>query len=312
MSIYLILAITFLTFFTILYIILRLARRRFDPNVRRMKEMEENRPGGEELMKTTENGKAWPSHFSLERILDEMGRMAQGKAKPDSKLKSTLIAAGYYSEEIYGRFMGIKIFSALAGFIVFIYLGSLGTRPLHVVVLLAIVAAAVFFLLPDSILTFRMRKRQSEIANSLPDALDLLVISVEAGLGLNAAVMRVGQDMVLRCRPLSEEFMRTTQDLRTGITREKAMRALAERNRVEDLKILVGALVLADRLGTSIADTLRAQADSLRTRIQQKAEEQAAKAGVKMLLPLVIFIFPALFIVLMGPAVIMMMDTLSK
>ena len=140
----------------------------------------------------------------------------------------------------------------------------------------------------------------------------LLVISVEAGLGLNAALLRVGQDMAVRCKPISEEFGRVNQELRTGVSREKALRNLSQRNRVEDLKIFVGALVLTDRLGTSIADTLRVQADSLRTRLRQKAEEQAAKAGIKMLFPLVFFILPALIIILMGPAVISVLRTFNK
>ncbi len=312
MNVYLILVVTFFAIFSLLYLLIRFLRRHFDPTVRRLKELEKNHAAEAEFINRDGIEKRWPANVSLEKILDEIGRIAQKKQKPDSKLKATLIAAGYYSEESYRRFIGIKIFSALLGVIIFGYLGAMSGQPVSKVILLVVAVGVVSYLLPDSILTFRMRKRQGEIANSLPDALDLLVISVEAGLGLNAALMRVGQDMALRSRALSEEFMRTTQDLRTGVTREKALRALSDRNRVEDLKILVGALILADKLGTSIADTLRAQADSLRTRIQQKAEEQAAKAGIKMLLPLVLFILPALFIVLMGPAVIMMVDTLAK
>jgi tight adherence protein C len=101
------------------------------------------------------------------------------------------------------------------------------------------------------------------------------------------------------------------QELRTGVAREKALRNLSERNQIEDLRIFVGALILADKLGTSIADTLRSQADSLRTRIRQKAEEQAARSGIKLLFPLVLFILPALIMILMGPGLISVFRTFS-
>jgi len=158
---------------------------------------------------------------------------------------------------------------------------------------------------------FMIKKHQSEIASALPDALDLLVICVEAGLGLNAAIQRVGQDMAIRNPAMANELLRVNQEMRTGVSREKALRNLAERNLVEDLRILVGALVLTDKLGTSIANTLRAQADSLRTRVRQKAEEQAAKAALKLLFPLVFCILPALFIILMGPAFIALLKTFN-
>jgi tight adherence protein C len=122
----------------------------------------------------------------------------------------------------------------------------------------------------------------------------------------------VGAELSVRCKPIAEEFGRVNQDLRTGVSREKALRNLSDRNKVEDLRIFISALILADRLGTSVADTLRAQADSLRTRIRQKAEEQAARAGIKMLFPLVFFILPALIIILMGPAMISLINTFRR
>ena len=164
---------------------------------------------------------------------------------------------------------------------------------------------------PDMVLIFKIRKRTEKIARALPDALDLLVISVEAGLGLNAAILRVGSDLAIRCPQLADEFNRVNQELRTGVAREKALRNLSERNQIEDLRIFVGALILADKLGTSIADTLRSQADSLRTRIRQKAEEQAARSGIKLLFPLVLFILPALIMILMGPGLISVFRTFN-
>jgi tight adherence protein C len=194
----------------------------------------------------------------------------------------------------------------------FFLIGLRAGRNVSTQVLLSLAGLGFGGLLPNLFLSRAVQKRQEQIARSLADAIDLLVISVEAGLGLNAALLRVGQDMAVRSKPISEEFGRVNQELRTGVSREKALRNLGERNRVEDLKIFVGALVLTDRLGTSIADTLRVQADSLRTRLRQKAEEQAAKAGIKMLFPLIFFILPALIIILMGPAVISVLRTFNK
>jgi len=215
-----------------------------------------------------------------------------------------LLRAGYHREDSVRVFFGIKTASALVFFSVFFVMGLMGERSTGTVFLLSAVMGFVGLLFPETVLKFKIRKRQEKIASSLPDTLDLLVISVEAGLGLNAALLRVGSDLEVRCPPMSQEFDLVNQELRTGSSREQALRNLAKRNEIEDLRILVGALVLADRLGTSIADTLRAQADSLRTRIRQKAEEQAAKAGIKMLFPLVLFILPALIMVLMGPGLI--------
>ena len=166
--------------------------------------------------------------------------------------------------------------------------------------------------LPDTFLVIKIHKRQAEIGSGLADALDLLVICVEAGLGLNSAIMRVGQEMKLRSKAIGEEFMLVTQEIRTGESREQALRNLAYRNRIKDLNILTGALILADRLGTSIADTLRINADSMRTRMRQRAEEQAAKASIKMLLPLLLFIFPALLIVILGPAILSIFKAVSS
>jgi tight adherence protein C len=312
MKLYLILIVTFVAIFTLIYLVFRYLRNRYDPAVQRMKELEQER-----MTKTVELARRpsesrWPVNLSIEKILEQLGQIAQVQDKPNSQLRQTMISAGFHSDSFYSRVRGMKIFSAIAAFFLFTFLGVLGHGAFVKNIFIAVMASLAFFNLPDIVLGFIMRRRQAEIGAALPDALDLLVICVEAGLALNASIMRVGQDLALRFPTISQELMRTTQDLRTGISRERALRALAERNRVEDLKILVGSLILADRLGTSIADTLRVQSDSLRTRIRQKAEEQAAKAGVKMLLPLVLFILPALFIILMGPAVIMMLQTLKR
>ncbi|HOT96173.1 MAG TPA: type II secretion system F family protein [bacterium] len=311
MDILLILALVFSATFLALTGLQRLLHRRLDPTYKRMQELAGSGSAAGAGAAAKPRGMA-QARVGMARLLEVVGRRKQKEGRASGKMMHKLMSAGYYQESALRRFMGIKRLCAVTSFILFLLLGHYGRQPLPMIFFLGLLGAMIFYTTPDLVLNSQVKRRQHSIAGGLPDALDLMVICVEAGLGLNAAILRVGQDLALRCRPLSEELLRTTQDLRTGISRESALRAMSQRNQVEDLKILVGALVLADKLGTSIADTLRCQADSLRTRIKQKAEEQAAKAGVKMLLPLVLFILPALFIILLGPAALMMLETLAK
>jgi len=304
MSLYVILGVLFVSTFFIVFFLLLLLRRFKDPKTKRIKELDESLFSTQGNDSEDRETKGNVLNEKAEKVLSFFGRITKQDAEKVSQLKKNLIQAGYYNDESVKIFVGLKIVSSLLFFVFFIYLGLLGNRSFGIVFLLSLLVSLVGYKLPDIILNFKIRKRQEQIARSLPDALDLLVISVEAGLGLNAALLRVGEDLVMRSPELSEELIRVNQDLRTGVSRANALRYLTERNNVEDLKIFVGALILADRLGTSIGDTLRAQADSLRTRIQQKAEEQAARAGIKLLFPLIMFILPALIIVLMGPGLI--------
>jgi len=292
MSLYFMLGGLFVSTFFILFFLLLLLRRFKDPKTKRIKELDETLFSTQGNDRDNRETKGNVLNEKAEKVLSFFGRITKQDAEKVSQLKKNLIQAGYYSDESAKIFVGLKIVSSLLFFIFFIYLGLLGNRSFGIVFLLSFLVSLVGNKLPDIILNFKIRKRQEQIARSLPDALDLLVISVE------------GEDLVMRSPALSEELIRVNQDLRTGVSRANALRYLGKRNNVEDLKIFVGALILADRLGTSIGDTLRAQADSLRTRIQQKAEEQAARAGIKLLFPLVMFILPALIIVLMGPGLI--------
>ncbi|MGE0199374.1 MAG: type II secretion system F family protein [Candidatus Melainabacteria bacterium] len=152
-------------------------------------------------------------------------------------------------------------------------------------------------------------KRKKEIQYRLPDALDLMVICVESGLGLDSTIFRVAEEMKHISPELAGEFSRLNLELNAGIKRQEAFHNLGSRSGVEELKTLCSLIVQSDKLGTSIADTLRVCADDMRVRRKQKAEELASKASVKMTIPLVFFIFPPIFIVLMGPTVLTAMDT---
>src|SRR5262245_49443221 len=167
---------------------------------------------------------------------------------------------------------------------------------------LAFGAAALVYVIVGIVLAKRAKRRQHRIRLSLADALDLLVVSVEAGLGLDQALARVGQELAFAYPDLSGELRLVNLELLAGKGRSEALRNLADRTGVEDLSALVAMLVQTDKFGTSVATSLRVFADTLRTKRRQRAEEAAAKTGVKMVFPLVLCIFPAIWIVTIGPA----------
>ena len=167
-----------------------------------------------------------------------------------------------------------------------------------------LVAAAAGYYLPNQLLRSRVKQRQREIFETFPDALDLMTVCVEAGLAIDAALGRVAQEISLRSTVLSEELKLVTLELRAGNPKDRALRNLALRTGVDDVDALVAMLIQAERFGTSVADSLRVQSETLRTKRRQRAEEAAAKIALKLLFPLIFFIFPSLLVVLMGPAFI--------
>ena len=173
-------------------------------------------------------------------------------------------------------------------------------------------AFAVGFFLPRYVLNRMVKSRQLRIRWGLADALDLMVVSVEAGLGLNAAMLKVSTELKEVHPDVSEEFELANLEIRVGRERDEALRNLAERTGVDDLLSLVAMLIQTDKFGTSIARGLRVFSDSLRTKRRQRAEQAAQKAAVKLLFPLACFLFPTLFIAILGPAVLQLMDTLGK
>jgi len=170
--------------------------------------------------------------------------------------------------------------------------------------MIVLVAAAVGYYLPTIALNQMTRIRQREIFESFPDALDLMIVCVEAGLALDMAVNRAGTEIRLRSPELADELDLVSLDLRIGSTRERALKNFALRTGLDEVSTFVAMLIQADRFGTSLAESLRVHADGLRTRRQQRAEEAAAKIALKLLFPLIFFIFPSLMLVLLGPAFI--------
>lgn len=165
-----------------------------------------------------------------------------------------------------------------------------------------LIVAAIGYYLPNIVLAQMIKRRQRDIFESFPDALDLMTVCVEAGLAMDAALARVAAEIALKSAVLAEELHLVMLELRAGNTKERALRNLALRTGVEDVDALVAMLIQAERFGTSIAASLRVQSDQLRTKRRQMAEEEAAKIALKLLFPLIFFIFPSLLVVLMGPA----------
>lgn len=246
-----------------------------------------------------------------ERVRDTLANV--GKILPPASTeKSTrtqllMSRAGYRSPEALLAMRGVKLIFPIAA-LAAVYL--FGLQRINAF-LLPILALALGYLIPDMWLTWRVSARQRRLRRALPDALDLLVICVEAGLGLDQALMKVSQDMKIAHPELSEELQFVNLEMRVGKTRIDALRELARRTGLDDIKALVAMLIQTERFGTSIAQSLRVYSDDMRIKRRQRAEEMAAKTSVKMVPPLVFFIFPALMVVILGPAVITLMRQLG-
>jgi tight adherence protein C len=221
------------------------------------------------------------------------------------KLQKKLVCAGYRNKEALTIFMGIRLAASITAF-------AIASSPLvgRPNVFLAIGVAAVGYLLPSMALGRIAKKRQHRIRLSLADVLDLLVVSVEAGLGLDQALQRVGEELSSTHKDLSEELRLVNLEMRAGKARSEALRNLADRTGVDDLTSLAAMLIQTDKFGTSVAQSLRVHSDTLRTKRRQRAEEAAAKTGVKMVFPLVFCIFPAIWVVTIGPAAIRFVQVL--
>lgn len=209
-------------------------------------------------------------------------------------------------------FFGSKTLLALALPGLFMLYGGVGTTAADTrsILLLVLLLAALGYYLPNILLSTAIRSRQRELRNALPDAIDLMTVCVEAGLALDAAMSRAGEEMNLRSLALADELNLVTLELRIGSTRARALQNLAVRTGVDDIATFVTMLLQSERFGTSVADALRVLAETMRDHRRIRAEEAAAKIPLKMLFPLIFFIFPSLFLVLIGPAMISIYRTL--
>jgi tight adherence protein C len=258
--------------------------------VRKKQEAAETRPG-------------W-----LRRAIASIGQMLPAAGgKTVSRWQLMAMRAGYRSPEVVLRIRGMKLLSPVLFVALVLFTGLYKFSPF----LILLLAAAFGYLFPEIFLNWRIKARQHRLRLALPDGLDLLVICVEVGLGLDQALLRVATELQIVHPELSEELQLVTAEMRVGKTRVEALRELGRRTGLEDIKSLVGMLVQTERFGTSIAQSLRIYSEELRTKRRQRAEELTAKTSVKMVPALVFFIFPALMVVILGPAIITLIRTLG-
>jgi tight adherence protein C len=229
-----------------------------------------------------------------------------------SALRESLISAGYRHAQAPILFMGAKLLSSVVvlGIVAFIPAKVLGFPTVTGQLAIYVGAASVGYFLPMWWLRHAINSRKEKILLAFPDSLDLMVVCVEAGLGLDAAINRVCTEIRFAHKELAEEFNLVSLELRTGLSRAEALKNLSRRVDLEDVSSLVALLIQTDKFGTSIGQALRVHSDAMRINRQLRAEELAAKLPVKLLFPLVFFIFPSLFVIIVGPAAVKIARTL--
>jgi len=291
-------ALSILVFLTIVVVVFSLGAATVAPSSvlgSRLREIGWQRPKAQEKPAIRER---------IQQALDPLSRALPVSPGNVSKTRQWLLQAGYRDPQHLTVYRGLRVLFAALGFAgVALFTGT--SSPL-----LLVGMPAFGFFIPRFMLKRAVKERQRRIRLALPDALDLTVICVEAGLALDQAMLRVGEDLRYAHPELSAEFHLFNLETRAGKPRVEGLRNLWGRTGVEDIRSLVMTLVQTDRFGTSVAQALRVHSDSLRTERRQRAEEQAAKTTVKMIIPLVLFVLPSLIFVTVGPAVIQLMHVL--
>ncbi len=274
----------------------------------RLEELRGTRSSGKNLLssdgKPRKKGEALTA--ALERATQPFAVKMGGSEKEISKLRERLMHAGFRREQAPVVFKGIQLVLGGVG----LFLGGIVGIFLHgfdmQLGVKAIIGGGIGYYIPEIALWWTSGKRKEAVFLGLPDALDLMVVCVEAGLGLDQAMRKVGVEMEKSHKAIAEEFNVANQQLQFGRPRAEVLHALGYRSGVDDLKQLASILIQADKFGSSVGQALRVQSDAMRTKRRQIAEEKAAKTAVKMIFPLVLFIFPGIFVVLVGPAAINM------
>jgi len=244
----------------------------------------------------------------FETLLTTLGTRVSGNKASMSQTRQWLAHGGYRSQQAATIFMGLRVTFAALGVASILLLTTVAQVSFQQILMLTAVGGLFGWMLPYFYVSRKVRKRQDSIRLALPDSLDLMVVCVEAGLALNQAIVRVAEEIDRVSPEMSEELTVVNLEIRAGTPRDEALRHFSERTGVEDVKAFVSMLIQTDRFGTSIADSLRVHADTLRTKRRQRAEEAAAKLTVKLLFPLILFVFPAFFVVLLGPSVFLFRD----
>lgn len=251
-----------------------------------------------------------PLTVMAQNVADPINRIVPISAIEAAKLQKQLLQAGYRSPDAATAFRAVQIVMLIGLPTLVLTICFMLDRPLNNFIVWGLFAAAAGFYLPKYYLVRKTRLRKLKITWGLADAMDLMVVSVEAGLGLNAALNRVGEELKELHPDMHYELDIVNLEIRVGRSREEALRNLAERTGVDDIRSFVALLIQADRFGSSIAKAVRVFADSLRTKRRQRAEQAAAKASLKLLFPLTCFLFPVIILIILAPSLFALSDLL--
>jgi tight adherence protein C len=247
----------------------------------------------------------------LERATNPLANTVRPKNEKElGKLRERLMHAGFRRETSPVVFKGLQLIMAGVGLFIGGIVGLITVGFETMLLVQTLIGGAIMYFIPEFVLWFLIKKRKEAIFLALPDTLDLMVVCVEAGLGLDQAMRKVSIELKIAYKYIADEFSVANAQLQLGRARSEVLQALGYRSGVDDLRQLASILIQADRFGSSIGTALRVQSDSMRVRRRQIAEEKAAKTAVKLIFPLVLFIFPAIFVVLVGPAAITMIRNL--
>ncbi len=266
--------------------------------------------------RTIVNNQAKRQEAVQARLTAAANKLGQSLRPADTKelgkIRIKLMNAGFRHEQAVAVFFGAKLIGLLVGL-----LGSfppcfLRYGMIHTTYVITAFAGGVGFYFADFIVGRRMKSRGMAIFLGLPDALDLMVVCVEAGLGLDAAMRRITSELAQSCPVICDEFAMANFQLQMGRPRKEVLRDLGIRTGVDDVRSLAAVIIQAEKFGSSISSALRVQSDAMRLRRRQMAEERAAQTSVKIMIPLIFFIFPGVFVVLVGPAVLRMMATFGS
>jgi len=244
-------------------------------------------------------------------FLEPVGKRLSSKQN-QNKLRRDLQTAGYYGTRPVTVFLGARLVLTIVLPVVFVVYGSVLNMPLNFTFMMVVVLAVLGLRMPGFWLARKITRRRASLQRGLPDCLDLLVVCVESGLGIDSAILKISEKMTVACPELAQELRFVHLEMQAGQTRRDALRHLGERTGVKDIQSLVAKLIQSEKFGTGVAKSLRVHADTIREKRKQQAEEQAGKTAVKLLFPLVLFIFPALFVAILGPAILRMIEALGK
>ncbi|MGH7572520.1 MAG: type II secretion system F family protein [Gemmatimonadota bacterium] len=307
MLIYLVVGLVMMSVTALVYGLATLAPVRSRTITRRLAELE----SGAALHYSIDRRRRQEKREKVQSVLEAFGERVARKDVQWNKMQELMLRAGYRGRRSVAVYFGLRLVLVLglAGLAFFLgtFLGAGFSKTLLATGITGLVGWAV----PSFVIKRKVRRRQTEIRHALADTLDLLVVCVEAGLGLNSALVRVSDEIAHVSLAMSEELMLTNFEIRAGTPRDEALRNLGHRSGVDDLKSLTAMLIQTDRFGTSIATALRVHSDTMRTKRRQRAEEAAAKTTIKLVFPLVLFIFPAMFVVILGPAVLHIIEQLG-